>query len=106
MQLKTNETGNVSWRVDKQTRDTQIIPLDHLYPKVEGVMCFRDVVKEVVNPFYGIEVDSSEVPQCLSYEIGGHYKPHIDVTEGIWVAPTGEKIWKKSTDRDISLYSS
>ena len=71
-----------------------------MFPKIEGLL--RHAVKEVINPFYGIEIDSSEVPQVLSYGVGGHYKPHID-GESIWVTPKGEHIWKKSTDRDISM---
>lgn len=97
---KTNKTGQTSWIVDKETRDTQIVPMNNLYPKIEDL--FRNVVKEIINPFYQCEVSSSEIPQILSYSIGGHYKPHID-GESIWVTPKGEKIWKKSTDRDLSI---
>ena len=97
---KTNATGQTSWIVDKQTRDTQIVPMGNLYPKIEDL--FRNSVREIINPFYQCEVDSSEIPQVLSYGIGGHYKPHID-GESIWMTPRGEKIWKKSTDRDLSI---
>lgn len=97
---KTNATGKTSWIVDKKTRDTQIVPMGNLYPKIEDL--FRNTVKEIINPFYQVEVNSSEIPQILSYDIGGHYKPHID-GESIWVTPKGEKIWKKSTDRDLSM---
>lgn len=96
---KTNETGKTSWIVDKKTRDTQIVSMGNLYPKIEELL--RNTVKHIINPFYGIEVSSSEIPQILSYDIGGHYNPHID-GESIWLTPKGEKIWKKSTDRDIS----
>jgi len=97
---KTNATGKTSWIVDKQTRDTQIVPMGPLYPKIEDL--FRNTVKNIINPFYQVEVDSSEIPQVLSYGIGGHYRPHID-GESIWMTPRGEKIWKKSTDRDLSM---
>jgi predicted 2-oxoglutarate/Fe(II)-dependent dioxygenase YbiX len=97
---KTNATGQTSWIVDKQTRDTQIVPMNHLYPKIEDL--FRNTVKNIINPFYQVEVDSSEIPQVLSYGIGGHYRPHID-GESIWMTPRGEKIWKKSTNRDLSI---
>ena len=97
---KTNATGQTSWIVDKQTRDTQIVPMGPLYPKIEDL--FHNAVKNIINPFYQCEVDSSEIPQVLSYGIGGHYKPHID-GESIWMTPRGEKIWKKSTDRDLSI---
>lgn len=97
---KTNQTGETSWIVDKETRDTQIVSAGSIYPKIEDLL--RNAVKHIINPFYGVEVSSSEIPQILSYGIGGHYLPHID-GEGLWVAPTGEKIWKKSTDRDLSV---
>lgn len=96
---ETNRTGRTSWAVDKTTRDTQIVPMGNLYPKIEILL--RECVSQIINPFYDIEVSGSEIPQILSYSIGGHYKPHID-GESIWVTPRGEKIWKKSTDRDIS----
>lgn len=96
---ETNRTGRTSWAVDKTTRDTQIVPMGNLYPKIETLL--RECVSQIINPFYDIEVSGSEIPQILSYSIGGHYKPHID-GESIWVSPRGEKIWKKSTDRDIS----
>ncbi|NDB29465.1 2OG-Fe(II) oxygenase [archaeon] len=73
--------------------------MGNLYPKIETLL--RECVSQIINPFYDIEVSGSEIPQILSYSIGGHYKPHID-GESIWVSPRGEKIWKKSTDRDIS----
>jgi len=96
----TNRTGEKSWQVDKSARDTQIVPMGLLFPKIETLL--HHAVKEVINPFYGIEVTSSEIPQILSYGVGGHYKPHID-GESIWVTPGGEKIWKKSMDRDLSM---
>ena len=97
---KTNETGETSWIVDKDIRDTQIIEFGPLFPKIEEL--FKNIVKHIINPFYGIEVWDSEVPQFLKYNVGGHYKPHID-GRSIWVAPNGDKIWRKSTDRDLSL---
>lgn len=97
---KTNQTGEVSWVVDKRTRDTQIVPIEPIYPKIEEL--FKHLVREIINPFYNVQVNSSEIPQILSYDIGGHYKPHID-GESIWITPEKEKIWKKSTDRDLSI---
>ena len=98
--MTTNKTGKTSWQVNKKIRDTQIIEMGPLLPNIEGLL--RGAVKHVINPFYGIEVDSSEFPQLLSYSVGGHYNPHID-GESIWLTPEGEKIWKKSTDRDLSM---
>jgi len=97
---EANKASEPRWKVEKDTRDTQTVPLGHTAPKIEGLL--RDAVHNIINPFYGIEVEGSELPQILSYGIGGHYKPHID-GESVWCSPRGERIWKKSTDRDLSL---
>lgn len=97
---KSNQTGNKEWRVDKTIRDTQHIEMGPIQSKIIDLM--HNVVREVINPFYGVEVCESEVPQILSYGIGGHYCPHID-GESLWQTPDGELIWKKSTDRDLSM---
>lgn len=97
---KSNETGGIEWIVDKKMRDTQFINYEPIKEKV--IDLFRSAVKEVINPFYGIEVSESEMPQMLSYGIGGHYRPHID-GESLWQTPDGELIWKKSIDRDLSI---
>jgi predicted 2-oxoglutarate/Fe(II)-dependent dioxygenase YbiX len=97
---KSNQTGGKEWRVDKTIRDTQHVEMGPIQPKIIELM--HNVVKEVVNPFYGVEISESEVPQILSYGIGGHYQPHID-GESLWQTPDGELIWKKSTERDLSM---
>jgi len=97
---KSNKTGGIEWIVDKKMRDTQFMDYEPIKDKV--IDLFRNTVKEVINPFYGIEISESEMPQMLSYGIGGHYKPHID-GESLWRTPDGELIWKKSIDRDLSI---
>ena len=102
--IKSNETGGTHWRTDKSIRDTQIVPFQtqrsNIAPQIEQLM--RDTVRNIINPFIGIEMRDSEIPQILSYGIGGHYQPHIDA-ESRWQAPNGDIVWKKSTDRDLSL---
>lgn len=97
---KSNKTGGKEWVVDKTIRNTQHIEMGMIRPKIIDLM--RNVVKDVINPFYSVEVCESEVPQILSYGIGGHYCPHID-GESLWKTPDGELIWKKSTERDLSI---
>lgn len=97
---KSNETGDTHWRTDKNVRDTQVVEIGPLFPKIKDLL--EQTVKNIVNPFYGIQINESEVPQLLSYSVGGHYQPHIDA-ESVWKTPDGEVIWKKSTDRDISM---
>jgi predicted 2-oxoglutarate/Fe(II)-dependent dioxygenase YbiX len=97
---KSNQTGGKEWIVNKEVRDTQIVDAGPLFPKI--IDLFKNTVKEVINPFYGVEISESEIPQILSYSIGGHYCPHID-GESLWQTPNQELIWKKSTNRDISM---
>lgn len=97
---KSNSTGGTEWVVDKKMRDTQFVEYGPIQDKI--IDLFKNAVKEVINPFYGIEVSESEMPQILSYGIGGHYRPHID-GESLWQTPEGELIWKKSIDRDLSI---
>jgi len=97
---KSNQTRNTEWITDKKTRDTQIAPIEPVFPQVNELM--HHIVKQVINPFYQFEVDSSEVPQLLCYGLGGHYQPHID-GEGIWTAPDQTQLWRKTVDRDLSM---
>jgi len=97
---KSNETGGKEWKVDKEVRNTQHIEMGQIGPKIIELM--RNIVKEIINPFYDVEISESEIPQILSYGIGGHYRPHID-GESLWQTPDGELIYKKSTERDLSI---
>lgn len=97
---KSNKSRGTEWITDKKTRDTQIAPIEPVFPQINELM--HHIVKQVINPFYQFEVDSSEVPQLLSYGVGGHYLPHID-GEGIWTAPDQTQIWRKTVDRDLTM---
>lgn len=97
---ESNRTGGKEWVVNKEVRDTQLVDMGPIQPKI--IDLFKSTVKEIINPFYGIQIYESEIPQILSYSVGGHYLPHID-GESLWQTPNGELIWKKSVDRDISI---
>ena len=73
---KSNETGDTHWRTDKEVRDTQVVEMGPLFPNIKELM--ENTVKNIINPFFGLEINESELPQLLSYGVGGHYKPHID----------------------------
>jgi len=97
---KSNQTGKTEFAVDKNVRDTQIVNCDEIMPDI--IDLYKMVVPNIINPFYEFEIRDSEMPQVLSYSIGGHYMPHVD-GESIWKAPSNELIWRKSTDRDLSV---
>jgi len=89
-----------SWKKDKTIRDTQTVDIDPVLPQIEDL--FKNIVHNILNPFYEIEIYDSEIPQFLIYNVGGHYKPHID-GEGLWTNPDKSVVWKKSVDRDLSV---
>lgn len=97
---KSNETRGTEWITDKTYRDTQICPIDPVFNEVQDLM--RNLVFNIINPFYEFEVKDSEIPQLLYYGQGGHYLPHID-GYAEWMNPDGTKVWRKSVDRDLSV---
>jgi len=97
---QSNKSGNTKFSVDKKVRDTQMIDLEDIASEI--IDLFRNVVTNVINPFYEFEVKDSELPQLLHYGVDGHYMPHCD-GESLWKPPGNEPlIWRKSTDRDLS----
>lgn len=96
---KSNLTGNTEFTIDKKVRDTQLVEMGELFSPI--VELYRSIVKNIINPFYNISIRDSEIPQILKYQVGGHYTPHVD-GESMWKTPTGDVIWRKSTDRDLS----
>lgn len=96
---KSNQSGNTEYSVDKTIRDTKIIDMEGILPEI--IDLYKNIVYNIINPFYNFEIKDSEMPQLLYYTEGGHYKPHYDGVS-TWKAPTGELIWRKSTDRDLS----
>lgn len=97
---KSNQTRSTEWVTDKKFRDTQICKIEPVLNEVEDLM--RNIVKNIINPFYDFEIRDSEVPQLLHYGVGGHYLPHID-GYAEWLNPDGSKVWRKSVDRDLSF---
>ena len=90
---KSDETRERQSKIDLSARNVKCADLLPVFPQVKGLL--DDIVKNVINPFYGFEIRDSEEPQLLCYEPGGHYKPHNDA-EGLWTNPDGTQIWKKT----------
>ena len=87
-------------KIDKDVRNVECADLGPILPQVEDLM--KNIVFNVINPFYEFKIRDSEPPQLLCYSPGGHYKVHND-GYGLWTNPDGTKIWKKTIDRDISF---
>ena len=96
----SNKNRDTSWVTDKNYRDTQICSIEPVFDQVHDLM--KNIVFNIINPFYEFEIKDSEIPQLLYYGVGGHYLPHID-GYAEWVNPDGTKVWRKSVDRDLSV---
>ena len=97
---QSNKTGSTKFSVDKKVRDTQMLDLEDIADEI--IDLYRNIVMNVINPFYEFEIKDSELPQLLHYGTDGHYLPHCD-GESLWKPPGNEPlIWRKSTDRDLS----
>jgi predicted 2-oxoglutarate/Fe(II)-dependent dioxygenase YbiX len=96
----TNKKGEVSWEVDKKTRDTQTVETGPIREAILDLM--RQAVREQLNPFFNVKIKDSEMPQVLVYHPGGHYKPHID-GEALFDDGSGQLRWRRNVERDISL---
>jgi hypothetical protein len=97
---ETNKQGRNIYIVEKETRDTQLVDPIPIKDKLDSINRFN--IRKYVNPFYQFEIRDCELPQILSYGIGGHYIPHVDA-EGVWINADGSEVWRKSIDRDISV---
>jgi len=95
----TNRSTAVQWVVDKKVRNTQTVPVEPFLPHLHDLL--QNVIRDIVNPFYGIEISGYETPQLLRYGIGGMYEPHVD-GESLWMKEDGTKVWRKSVERDLS----
>lgn len=99
---KTNETGELSWRTEKNVRDTQTVDLKPIYPLIESIL--NRSVLDVVNPAlssHGAKIKDAEGVQLLRYGVGGHYNEHVD-GESIF-NNYGQLEWRRSVDRDVSI---
>lgn len=86
-------------KIDTDSRDVKCANCEPILPQLKELL--DNIVYNVINPYYGFQIRDCEPPQLLSYDVGGHYKPHIDA-EALWVNPDGTKQWKKTIDRDLS----
>lgn len=97
---KSNETKKTEWKIDKEVRDTKVVNLNQeMFQNIFEL--YKNIVTNIINPYYEFEILDSEIPQLLKYEPGGFYKPHID-GESLWTELNGDVVWRKSTDRDLS----
>lgn len=96
---RTNETAELSWKVDKKLRDVQTTDIKPVLPLAHNIL--SDSVRNVLNPFYNVLISSSEMPQLLRYGPGGHYSTHID-SESMF-NNNGTLEWRKNVNRDISF---
>ena len=99
-QEKSVVGGESIFCVNKDVRDVKGVNFKEFDNDIDKWV--RHLFLNVVNPFYGFNVEQYSWPSLLKYEIGGHYKEHIDADQEVKVG-TGEIVYKKVSERDLSL---
>lgn len=100
--IETNKTSNVSFKVNKEVRDTQNVECDeHMSTNLNSLV--GQAVRDIINPYFDIALQSGEPVQFLKYGVGGHYKPHPDGEATRYDKEQGKVVWAKNMDRDISI---
>ena len=102
--LVRDTEGNVDsvmTRMDKRVRDAQSQCLGGLADHINAT--FQNIVDDLVQPAYGIQIDYWEQPQLLIYRPGGHYDCHIDSEHPQYDRKRQILEWGRIMDRDVSV---
>ena len=100
-----SEASNVQkktvFKYAKEIRDVELVGVSDLI-KSHMNEYFNYLSEEIINPFYGVEVDEYVGVNYCKYDVGGHYLSHCD-SEQVMNLKNGKDIWKKVLDRDLSI---
>jgi predicted 2-oxoglutarate/Fe(II)-dependent dioxygenase YbiX len=88
-------------RVDKEVRNVLVHTARSVSSLVNGVL--QRIVDELIEPFYGVQIDYWECPDILVYPPGGFYMAHNDSESVIHDPERYVWEWRRSADRDISV---
>lgn len=95
------DENEVDWVINKTIRDTQEVKLSSIATqRLNAVM--EASARNLIDPFFRLEVLDWEPVQVLHYGIGGHYIPHVDA-ETLYTDEIGLEMWEKTLDRDLSV---
>jgi predicted 2-oxoglutarate/Fe(II)-dependent dioxygenase YbiX len=95
------QSDDVDWVINKTIRDTQEVKLSSIATqRLNAVM--QASARNLIDPFFRLEVLDWEPVQVLHYGIGGHYIPHVDA-ETLYTDEIGLEMWEKTLDRDLSV---
>jgi predicted 2-oxoglutarate/Fe(II)-dependent dioxygenase YbiX len=92
---------SASRTVAKDIRNVLVHDSSSIALQVNGTL--QRIVSDVIEPFYGLQIDYWERPDILVYPPGGFYVPHND---GEDVHHDPERFvweWRRTLDRDISV---
>ena len=76
--VQNKNIKNPTWKTDKSVRDTQTVSIDSILPQTHDLL--KNVVTNIINQFYNIEIHDSEIPQLLVYNVGGIIIPILMVS--------------------------
>ncbi|HEX4488689.1 MAG TPA: 2OG-Fe(II) oxygenase [Terriglobales bacterium] len=87
--------------VDKTVRN--VLVHDAISVRLQVNSELQRIVDELVEPFYGVEIDYWESPDVLIYPPGGFYVPHNDAESVVHDEERFVWEWRRTFDRDISV---
>jgi predicted 2-oxoglutarate/Fe(II)-dependent dioxygenase YbiX len=87
--------------VDKTVRNVLVHDTLPMHLQVNSTL--QRIVDELVEPFYGVEIDYWESPDILIYPPGGFYVPHNDAESVVHDEERFVWEWRRTFDRDISV---
>jgi predicted 2-oxoglutarate/Fe(II)-dependent dioxygenase YbiX len=91
----------VAGRVDKEVRNVLVHDIRAVFEEVNGTI--QHIVDELIEPFYGVRIESWEQPDILIYPPGGFYVTHNDGESVVHDPVRYVWEWRRTVDRDISV---
>jgi len=85
---------------DSRDQSTQSVNVAPIKDAMTDMM--RHLVRDYLNPYYGVTIKDSESPQILAQSAGAQTDLHSDA-ETLVTDKDGNNTWVKAVDRDISI---
>jgi predicted 2-oxoglutarate/Fe(II)-dependent dioxygenase YbiX len=82
---------------DQSTQSVNVAPIKDAMTDM-----MRHLVRDYLNPYYGVTIKDSESPQILAQSAGAQTDLHSDA-ETLVTDKDGNNTWVKAVDRDISI---
>lgn len=93
--------ATIGGEVDKNVRNVLIHDASPVSLQLNTTL--QRIVDELIEPYYGVQIDYWESPALLIYPPGGFFLPHNDDEDVVYDEERDTFSWRRSMDRDISV---